>query len=471
MRKTLVITLLLFARVGLADVQLTNGDFHMRETDLAANDFPLERVYNSMSAYSGLFGKGWSSELETTISPGLGGIVIREFGGGAGHEAHAAPGGAPGDGPWESWVFGHERISRGSEGFARSRDDGRQERFSPSGRLETLQQGRFSLQFGYTAEGHLSEARGNGRTVTFTTDSHGRITSLRDSDGRSVSYEYDPAGRLTHVSGPGKADTRYRYATEAGVAQRLVEANYSDGTSLQLSFYGREKEGRTRSVKDREGITRRYRYETDSKNPLHRTVFVETQPVSGPAGNRSYEYTYVTSPRGERLKILIATDGPKVTEREFDEQARPVRVKDEEGELRFEYDSQGRLSRTVSKAETEELRYDGASERIAEVARALTGKEARRWSFGYDDHGRLNSARGPEGSQLKLLYDSSDRLRAVSDGKRRKIELVYGGGGLTGYKDPKKGLLRPGSAEREELGAWLESLRPLVLPARVSPPF
>jgi YD repeat-containing protein len=51
----------------------------------------------------------------------------------------------------------------------------------------------------------------NGRSITLTNDSQGRITQATDNIGRTASYSYDAAGRLSMVTDVGGGVTTYTY--------------------------------------------------------------------------------------------------------------------------------------------------------------------------------------------------------------------------------------------------------------------
>src|SRR6185437_2831933 len=60
------------ASVAQAGVSENNGNFFVGYTDVKAYPgigLSLERVYNSKSSYSGLFGFGWGSDYEVFLSP------------------------------------------------------------------------------------------------------------------------------------------------------------------------------------------------------------------------------------------------------------------------------------------------------------------------------------------------------------------------------------------------------------------
>ena len=84
------------------------------------------------------------------------------------------------------------------------------------GRLSTVIKGTGAdsrtSAFGYDAQGYLSSITDAlSRSVTFTNDVVGRVTSQRLPDGRTIQYSYDANGNLTNLVLPGKTAHVFNY--------------------------------------------------------------------------------------------------------------------------------------------------------------------------------------------------------------------------------------------------------------------
>src|SRR5437588_807155 len=72
---------------AFSNVSIRNGNYFIGYTDIVypgGFEPKVERVYNSKSAFRGMFGWGWGNEFEVKLSVSAdGGVVVHEFGGGA----------------------------------------------------------------------------------------------------------------------------------------------------------------------------------------------------------------------------------------------------------------------------------------------------------------------------------------------------------------------------------------------------
>ncbi|MGO4702728.1 RHS repeat-associated core domain-containing protein [Dyella sp. 2RAB6] len=77
-----------------------------------------------------------------------------------------------------------------------------------------------------------------GRTQRLVYGDAGRLLEVVDAQGRSLRLGYDEAGRVARVTGPGGESVAYRYdeADGAGLDADLVEASYADGSREGYSY-------------------------------------------------------------------------------------------------------------------------------------------------------------------------------------------------------------------------------------------
>ena len=72
---------------ALANVSIKNGNFFMVYTDViypGGFEPKVERVYNSKSVFSGMFGHGWGNDYDVHLKVSAdGSVVVYEYGGGA----------------------------------------------------------------------------------------------------------------------------------------------------------------------------------------------------------------------------------------------------------------------------------------------------------------------------------------------------------------------------------------------------
>src|SRR3954471_5566197 len=78
---------LLGSQLASANVSLKNGNFFVGYTDIiypGGFEPKIERVYNSKTPFSGMFGWGWGNEYEVYLKVlADGSVLVHEYGGGA----------------------------------------------------------------------------------------------------------------------------------------------------------------------------------------------------------------------------------------------------------------------------------------------------------------------------------------------------------------------------------------------------
>ncbi len=221
------------------------------------------------------------------------------------------------------------------------------------------------LVFEYGAEGRLERVRHvDGPFLAFAYGPGGRLASVTDDLGRTSRYAYE-GGRLVAQKGPDGLVTRYRY-------------NAADGSAAA---------GALRQVVAPDGSTLDYEYDGNGR--------VSAISVNGTAmrteirHGRLGSYTIV-EPNGAETKVDIGSLG------------QPMRTTDA-------------LGRTTA-----------AEYAIADVLEAVTGPSGKRATLAYDRQGRLAEAHSPGGAaSLRLGYDASDRVTAVTDSRGHSYQFGY----------------------------------------------
>ncbi len=255
--------LFLFALLGIstayarADVSLRNGNFFVSFRDIAypgGAEPKIERVYNSKSDYTGIFGYSWGTEYEThlTIDPD-GSIIVSEFGGGANnrfiaknysakdldasvvllveaakkagmitsakdvetyrkriasdydfrakqYSMYVAKGIVPRkpvvDGTqYTSTNFQYQYITKVKGGYVRVLEGGNVQKFNEAGKLVQL-------------------SDRNKNYISFTYDKNNRMVQLVDNQNRKMNFNYNAQGQLEKVVGESGKTAQYRYSKE-----------------------------------------------------------------------------------------------------------------------------------------------------------------------------------------------------------------------------------------------------------------
>jgi YD repeat-containing protein len=308
-----------------ASVSLRNGNFFIGYTDIAFTTggvpINLERVYNSKTPFTGMFGVGWGTPYEVRIARiGDGSLLVHEHGGGAENlffprtpsqdaiartidalvgayrtEAPAATGAdlesyrvrLRTDATWRAieWErlrarklvedplpppegeelisnrFSHQVIRRVSDRYERRNDDGTTETFDADGRLIAIADSKHNrLDLSYR-DGKLASLKdGFGHEIALTYEANSRlVTRATGSDGKVARYRYNDAGEM--VEARDADGNTYNYQWSSDGRHNLTSIGYSDGTAMSIWYYPLEMLESVRAVRDRDGTLTTYRYE------------------------------------------------------------------------------------------------------------------------------------------------------------------------------------------------------------------
>jgi YD repeat-containing protein len=493
-----------------ANVSLKNGNFFRGYTDIMYQggfEPKMERVYNSKTSFSGIFGPGWGNEYEVQLSVSAdGSVIISEYGGGAENRFTPASMKA-GDldsavksisdaekdtgrfgtqklfdeykerlrtdatfrnDEWQILVdqgkikarelpvgavllsnrFAYQTLTRTKDGYMRTYDNGRSERFDVKGRLVRVQdRNGNSIDFSYSKDGRIEKLVDNfNRKMFFSFNSRGRLEKIQGENGKEASYSYNSAGELAQSKDAEGNVYRYKYSSDG--QHNLVEIGYADKTALQVEYFGRDKFGSVKSLKERDGARTEYDYEFDPRDKGHITVSVKSKPADGGAANTTrYEYFQKTKSDGEEwTQKMVTASGDERTETTYNECCGlPLSIRRGKDETRFEYDSKGRVVRKESPLEVTELSYDKTAGKVSKVVRkSKSGAKSSSWSeFKYDARGNLELARNSSKKGVSLFYDANGRIRSLIDQDKRRLDFKYNENSKpVEITDPKLGSIR-----------------------------
>ncbi len=499
------------ALTASAGVSLKNGNFFVGYSDIVYPgqfETKIERVYNSKSstAFKGMFGWGWGNEYEVNLTVSAdGSVVVYEYGGGAENrfnptnfkpaELDAAVEKLAGvaqkaglfsttgsaaaykkrlkddaDFRNEEWQkfrsqgkiearvlaegtqlvsnkYSFQKLERIKNGYRRIFDSGKTEYFNDAGRLVKLtdKNGNF-IEFTYSKDGKLEKLQDNfHRRMAFKFNTQGLVESIDGENGKRAEYRYNSLGELVYskdVDG-----NKYEYKYSADRQHNMVEVAYADKSTMQIAYFGADKQFNVRSVKERDGSVTDYTYDTDASDKGHFTVAANVKGTDGKMISTSkYEYFNKRKANGEEwlYKMVTVLDGDR-TETSYNECCGlPLLIKRAGEETSFEYDSKGRVTRKTTPNEVTELAYDDKVGKVTKVAKySKADKKLSNWSqFQYDTRGNLTLAKNSERKGVKLFYDNTGRIKTMVDQNQRQINFKYNENGKpVEIADPKLGAI------------------------------
>ncbi|WP_246828435.1 DUF6531 domain-containing protein [Rothia sp. HMSC065D02] len=363
-------------------VNVATGNFIEEEIDIAfsnlASSCAVTRMYNSLAVHgngddlpplAGVFGPGWSSNLDTVLNFSDEGAT---------------------------WIMPDGRhlfFARAGEGFARVETDPYWLTRTGASEIATTPMGRFILetcalsteadlyiisdnqghQWFFTLTGAwLGSTGGEGTTLAVTRVADGLISSLVHELNRSITFDYvDGLVAVARTSAGERIE--YAYAPAGSTAAgHLVSVTSGAGTRT---------------------------YEHDDNALIHRVIAADGTVEVTNTYDESARIAHQHTEYGRDVRYLYLDGGVTEVADEDGSQAN-VWISDDSGRLTAIIDADG--GRTS-------FGYDRFSNRIRVIDR--DGSRTTRIS---DSRGRITRDVTPEGQDTRYAYDEYDRVTAVS---------------------------------------------------------
>jgi YD repeat-containing protein len=267
----------------------------------------------------------------------------------------------------------------------------------------------------FTANGILHSA---GKSVIFSRDAQGRITTITDPAGNTIQYGYDAAGNLVSVTDREDHVTTYNYNNNHG----LLLSQHAD-TALVLNVY--DDDGRLLSTTNGAGRTITFGHNLDTRQEVVTDTDGSITVVEYDAQGHIVR---TTDPLGGVTTHTYDDDGHQTsttnalghtTTRTFDARGNTLTETDALGHtIRFTYDNANRvLTRIDPNGHTTTFTYDAAGNLLSRV-NALGITEAM---YIYDAQGNRQTVTDAIGRTITYTYDSAGQPTVVVDplGNRR----------------------------------------------------
>lgn len=471
-----IVFVLVPAHLVIGGVNLKNGNFYISYDDISMGEqYVMDRIgrtYNSKSTYSGLFGYGWGSKLDTHLEfyPD-GTIILREHGGGSSttystsfyDEAMleemidmlldaAVEAGDISNTPAARVSF-REKITNNAEQRANYWD-----KYRDRGLVEytdTYPEGTVWENFEYTSSGITKTAEGyrlidksvnrydlfnadgklirvenaNGRYFELTYDEENRLEKLVNDDGSTTVFTLNEDGRIIKmVFGDYVATLQYEgenlvYSVDAGnntyrysydQVHNMTAIGYEDETEMLIEYYPGTYY--TKKITERNGEVTEYEYvvfynEDGTENKDRYGTRVIKEDYYGNPTENYYEYWIKTDTQGNRYTYRNLTDiGGIRTETYYDEICNmPVKIVRESETTEFTYNNRCLLTeKTSSDGTSVRMKYHETLEKIIWVE-----NQEGITTFDYDDKGNLTRAEDNNGRTVILTYNESHKITEI----------------------------------------------------------
>jgi len=256
--------------------------------------------------------------------------------------------------------------------------------------------------FTYTLTGY-QETREDpaGHVSTFQYDVADRLWKINDAEARTTEFQYDAVGRFYRVIDPlGNVREEYAYTPN----------------------------GRIATFTDANGNTTRYEY--DGFDRLHKSIFPDdtytalTYDAAGTLTEKRTRSGDVIEYSNDELRRMIAKSLPSSGTMEYghDLEGRLTDATDQDGTIRIDRDTAGRLARvTYPDGKAVQYAHDAAGNRTG-----LTYPDGYTLTYSYDSLNRLTEIlEGEATSLVQYEYDALGRRTAKAYANGTRVDFDY----------------------------------------------
>jgi|GEM_PF-1078754 len=423
------------------------------------------RVYPtllSLRKASGIFGKGWLSTWDSSLTSSSDGTVVILSAGCRRTFQPDSRGGyfaEPGD---------YATLAKTADGWTLRENTGSLYTFGADRSLSSIEDlNGNKITVAYSGGKPVTLTHSCGVALTIAYNAAGHVQSVTDSTGRATTYAYDSSGELlASVTLFDGQTTSYTYNSSGSNAalDALASTTYPDGTG---ELFGYDAAGRLSSVAEKGGGSIAYAYSgakavgTDADGNTF-TAFLDDRgwlaSLNDPLGvidnltltdnsnllgvndtnGTNYHYSYdATGDLASNLDPLGAASGFAYG----NTYSRIVSATDQLGN-KTEYSSDAKANLTAIKDAVGKLRaftYSSAGNLLSD-----TNRRGQKTNYEYDANGRLTKTIAPDASETPRVYDANGNLSSftdafgtttlVYDSKQRLEKITYPGGLFLQYE-------------------------------------
>lgn len=483
--------ILLIVSSAHATVDMKNANYTESYVDIqvAGSGYSLkvQRIYNSRSVFSGIFGFGWCTEFETSLEKTPEGFLkVQECG--AGQEIIFRPKSAVGAADVEKTVNAVAAYYKKTNPNA---GDSSVETLKDQLRNDISLRNRWAKQAGYSAteikkgtvfvseslEVETIEFDGSQYTRTLADgasqrfNTQGRLTALfdkngnflkmsygadtlkevTDSNGKKLTFAFYPTKRVKEINGPGgvKAEYKYNgedlsevknmwkntYAHAYDENHNLTKVTFPDGTFKALSY--NQKNDWVTSFTDRAldgpACKESYEYFTDKSSPKDHFWSTAVKKCGNEIKNEArFEFWLKTRADGKRFlqRVLNRSLSDTLDITYHPEFGRPTAIKRNSITTTFDYFPNGLVREKTTATTRLVFEYKNSFNKVSRVQTEFfdaKGKVAkkRETNFNYDSRGNLVAAQNTDGQSVKLTYDQRGRIATIVDQAKKEVQIKY----------------------------------------------
>ncbi|PTM59264.1 DNRLRE domain-containing protein [Desmospora activa] len=383
-----------FWTTAASNVNTYNGNFFLcdcsetRDINIPGRGIPaaVERAYNSRSTESGIFGYGWTSNLEQRITDNGHGPLIYTDGDWTTHTFIPN-----GNGTYQAPPGIHFELTKKS-GYILEDKEQTKYQFNTAGRLTSI-----------------TDANNNKTTISYTGSNP---TSITDASGRKVNLTFNTSNRVTKVTDPASRTTEYTYDSADNL--KTVTKKDAAGKTLSTVTYGYDADHNLTSIKDANGNDKTVEYDSEQRvKQLSEPITIDGEKKQA---NTAFQYdatnrlTTVTNPKGTKTVYT------------HNEYANVTQITQDPNGLNIK----------------QTFTYNDKNELISEKdANANANNSDATYNYTYDDNGNLTSVTNPLKEKSTTEYDENNNPIKVTDPEGNTTTNEFDdNGNLTSTTDP-----------------------------------
>ncbi len=480
----LLILMTISPRLALALADMKNANFTDYWLDYQTSEnslLKISRTYSSRSLFSGIFGFGWCSPLESKIDiTSEGNLIFNECGFGPSHffpanyntqlinesvekiltslkktnapelreqlrndhklrSRYAAEAGIR-FAPSKNTVYlmnGKEldRITFDGTYFVRALVDGNQQKFDSSGKLVYVsdRQKNF-LRISYAGALPSQIIDNTNQKLTFSYTPEGKVRQI--TTPQSVLRYKQSGENLTHVTNAWQ--NAYNYAYDGN--HNLTKIDFPDGSYKTISYV--ESKDWVKEFRDRDGCLEVYDFTLSQENPKDHYWSTAVKSCKGKTIYKNkYEFWYQMRPDREKYLSRVVTEkNNQILDVSYHQDfGKPLSVRKNADVTTYQYLNNGFLKqKTVSlfiPQGDETTKYSLAFDydRDWKIEATTTeyfnkgGKVLRRkvTQFKYDASRRLILAKSADGQFVEIKYNSLGLISSIADQTKKEVLIEY----------------------------------------------
>lgn len=344
------------------EVNATNGNFLFSETDFELEgrgpSINISRTFNSQNDQVGLFGKGWTSTLETRVAEQSNGDVML-FESDNKTQLFMKTGTT-----YEAPAGVYSELTKTATGFLMVEQDKSEVAFNAAGQLLTEKDPNGNVLTYTYASGKLTGITdASGRKVSVTYNG-AQISKITGPENRDVTFTYDAAKQLTASTTPrGKA---YRYGYTDGLLTAIYDPKHTEATPYQTTYDYTDK--KLVKVTDPVGKATTLSYAPEKR---------EATLVNAKGKKTVYTYNQAGNPE----KVVVDADGLKLSTTTSYEANNLIKEVSPKGqEETYTYDADGNVTSVTDPYGTENYTYNANND-----VTSMTDTENKTTTVAYDD--------------------------------------------------------------------------------------